>query len=137
MSVWEIKDRVEKLEAVAQTVTISVPYISQDQYLGYPEDSGFTQLLAVQLSEAQPDTIAFQDSEASSIMGSDFSDLLNSSRDMLPSSLPIPKMPETSLGPKKRGQPAPKELHQEKPIIQETPDNPPEDLHPRDRGHKR
>ena len=43
----EIKDRVEKLEAVAQTVTISVPYISQDQYLGHPEDSGFSQLLAV------------------------------------------------------------------------------------------
>ena len=82
MAVREIKDRVEKLEAVAQTVTISVPYISQDQYLGHPEDSGFFQLLAVQPSEAQPDTIAFQDSEAGYITGSDdFSNLLNSSHD--------------------------------------------------------
>ena len=30
VAVWEVKDRVDKLEAVAQTVTISVPYIQQD-----------------------------------------------------------------------------------------------------------
>ena len=40
--VQEIKDRVEKLEEVAQTITISVPYISQDQYLGHPVDSSFS-----------------------------------------------------------------------------------------------
>ena len=42
VAVREIKDRVEKLKVVAQTMTISVPYISQDQYLGHPEDSGFS-----------------------------------------------------------------------------------------------
>ena len=38
VAVREIKERVEKLEEAAQTVTISVPYISQDQYLGHPAD---------------------------------------------------------------------------------------------------
>ena len=33
VAVREIKERVEKLEEAAQTVTISVPYIFQDQYL--------------------------------------------------------------------------------------------------------
>ena len=54
VAVREIKERVEKLEEAAQTVTISVPYISQDQYLGHPADPSFSQLLAVQPSEAQP-----------------------------------------------------------------------------------
>ena len=79
MTLKEIKDRVDKLEAVAQTVTISVPYVLQDQYLEHPEDSGFAQFLEVQPSKAQPDTVAFKDSKAGSITGPDiFSELLDS-----------------------------------------------------------
>ena len=122
---------------MAQPITISVPYISQEQYIGPPEDPGFTQLLTVQPSEAQPESVVFQDSKVCSIVDSEFSDLLNSSHDPLPSSLPIPKTPVTSPGPKKRGQPASKELNQEKPIIKETSDSPPDDLHPGDRGHNK
>ena len=111
VSVQELKERIEKIEALAQRVTISDPYISQEQYKGHPENPGFTQLLPAQPSESQPEIVVFQDSEVCSIVDSEFSDLLNSSHGSLPSSLPIPKTPVTSPGPKKRGQPAAKELH--------------------------
>ena len=113
----------------AQTVTISVPYISQDQYLEYLGDPSLSQFLDVQPSEAQPDTVAFQDSEAGSTTDSEISDLLNSLRDTVSSAIPVPKTPDTSPKAKRRGQPAPQDLHQEKPALQETPENPLEDLH--------
>ena len=137
VSVQELKERIEKIEALAQPVTISDPYISQEQYKGHPENPGFTQLLPAQPSESQPEIVVFQDSEVCSIVDSEFSDLLNSSHGSLPSSLPIPKTPVTSPGPKKRGQPAAKVLHQEKPVIKETLDSPPDDVHPGDRGQKK
>ena len=136
-SVQELKERIEKIEALAQPVTISDPYISQEQYKGHPENPGFTQLLPAQPSESQPEIVVFQDSEVCSIVDSEFSDLLNSSHGLLPSSLPIPKTPVTSPGPKKRGQPVAKELHKERPVIKETPDSPPDDVYPKERGQKK
>ena len=52
VSVQELKERIEKIEALAQPVTISDPYISQEQYKGHPENPGFTQLLPAQPSES-------------------------------------------------------------------------------------
>ena len=98
VSVQELKERIEKIEALSQPVTISVPYVSQEQYLGQPGNPGFTQLLTAQPSESQPESVVFQDSEVCSLAGSELSDLLNSSH----GSLPIPKTPVTSPGPKNR-----------------------------------
>ena len=111
VAIREIKDRVEKLEEAAQTVTISVPYISQDQYLEYPADPDLSQLLDVQSSEAQPDAAAFQDSKAGSTTSSEISDLLNCMRDTVSSAMPVPKMPDTPPQAKRRGQPAPQDRH--------------------------
>ena len=47
----ETREKVEKLEEAAQTVTISVPYIQQDHYLEQPQAQGF-EFLEVQQSAA-------------------------------------------------------------------------------------
>ena len=59
--------------------------------------------------------------------------LLNSSH----SSLPIPKTPVTSPGPKKRGQPVAKELPKERSVIKESPGSPPDDVYHEERGQKK
>ena len=57
-------------------------------------------------------------------------ELLNSSHSLLH----LPKTPVTSPCPKKKGEPFAKELPKERPAIKESPDSPPDDVYPKERG---
>ena len=129
----EIREKVDKLDEAAKTVTISVPYVQQGRYLEQPQAQGF-EFLEVQPSAALP--AVFQNSKTGSIAGPDnISDLLDSSRETLVFPLQVPKTPDTS--PKiKRKQPAPQQLQQEGPNSQGALVDIPEDLCLKEKGRK-
>ena len=124
---------------MTQPVTLThlpVNYVSSippEQFLGQPGEQDLGQLLATQPSEPHPDSVVSQASEVCSLPSLDVLELLNSSH----SSLAPPKTPTLSPCPKRKGGPPTKELAKERPAVEDSPDSPPEDTYPPERGQKK
>ena len=123
----ETREKLEKLEEAAQPVTISVPILQRDHYFEQPQAQGF-EFLQVQQGAALP--ADFQNCETGSIAAPDsVSELLDSSEETFVDPGPVPKSPDTSPQVKRK-QPAPQQLEQQGPAVQEDPVNTPGDLCP-------